>query len=83
MPEQAQILTPWTLTGGANAPQLPTDHPVLAWQDETGQPAIYLPVTPDLYAIQVTADTAVLDTIAADPTYHILWRQEIIENEPE
>jgi hypothetical protein len=75
--ERAQILTPWTITDGENTPLLPTIHTVASWVDATGQPAEFLPPTPSLYAIEVTATTAVLDTIAASSNYYILWRQEI------
>ena len=81
MSETAQILTAWTITDGANAPLLPTVYPVAAWVDVTGQPAVFLPVAPNLYAIEVTAETATLDAIAADSDYLILWREEIVLDE--
>ena len=75
---RAQVLTPWVVQDNTNQPQLPLDHPVLAWQDVTGQPAENIVPDPNTYTIEVTCDQATLDAISADAAYFVLTSEEIV-----
>lgn len=72
----AFVLTPWTGEGSdeqPNRPQLADDHPLLSWQDVTGQPAVNIRPDPNLFQIKVTCTQDTLDKIETDPTYFVLW----------
>lgn len=76
---KAHILTPWKQTGSRIAPQLEQDHPLpLGGRcvDVTGQPAANLLPSPNLFTVEVQGVSSDwLNTVAADPTYVILWSE--------
>lgn len=77
---RAAVVTPWIAADGSiygNRPQLAADYALLTWEDITGQPAENLQPPPSEYTILIECTAAVLAAIEADPTYEILWSEEI------
>ena len=72
---RARILTPWGQSGGRNVPQLALDYALQGWADVTGQPAVNLPPTPNLLTVEAVCTQAVLDAVAADARYAVLWSE--------
>jgi len=74
---KAKILGPWS--GGIS--QVFIDHyaPGLSVSDDTGQPVGNVIPNPNLKIDYVECDKATLDLIDADPTYDVLYSEEIID----
>lgn len=75
---RARILTPWSgagTTGDEFRPQLAIDYQLASWTDVTGQASGNLPPAPNLLTVEVTSTQAVLDAIALDTRYAILWSE--------
>ena len=73
---RASISTPWIGDGSSSntfSPLLPTQHQILSYTDDTGQPSSSLDPNPNMYSIVVTCTQAVLDGIEADNTYYVNW----------
>jgi len=70
----ANILTRRILDNGIYTPELVVDYGQYPMTviDITGQQADIIP-NPNLFTIQVTADSSVIDLIADDSKYFILW----------
>lgn len=79
----AAVVTPWIGDGlspeTSNRSQLASDHSVVSVRDITGQPTANLRPDPNEYTVAVVCDQATLDAIEADPTYEVLWSEEIPE----
>ena len=80
----AQIMTPWTGTGGyteeglsdSNRPLLGDEYQLVKWEDVTGQHRGELP-EPNLYVVQVVCTPEVLAAIEADDQYYVLWSEAL------
>ncbi len=74
---RVQIVTPWAVVEGSNAPQLAQDYPLPAgasWMDVTGQQSYQIPSLPDAYVVECWhVSQQWLDSVAADGRYLVLW----------
>lgn len=85
--QRAEVLTPWTEafypdpeTGEVASDRFPlvTDEYTLAkWTDITGQPAANIVPQPNLVSILVEADETVIEQIAADSHFYVLWEEYV------
>ena len=80
---EAEILTNWIgsgIDGDTHRPAIGDDYQLKSWSDVTGQPAENLPTNPNLYAVRVVCDEAVMADIQADANYQVIWSKEIKED---
>ena len=79
---QCEIITPFVGTGAKddpNRPKLGDDYTLRKWEDITGTPSASITPAPNLYAVLVECEEAVLSEIKGDNTYFVAWSQEIVE----
>lgn len=78
--KRAQVLTPWIGDGrsadSANRAAVGDAYTLERWTDVTGQPAENLQPDPNLLAVEIVCEDAVLAQIDADPDYEILWSED-------
>lgn len=79
--KRARVLTSWTGDGvtqeTATRPALLADYALESCTDVTGQPAENLQPDPNLFAVEIVCDDAVLEAIDADSTYLVLWDEDV------
>ena len=77
---QAEVLSPWTVdANGQRSIQISRDYAGLTGSDITFQPAENLVPDPNLMAVLIECEAAVLDAIEADGDYLVLWSKELSE----
>ena len=77
---RAQVVTEWVPARGPgtrNHPKVVDEYDVTGWSDQTGQPADNIPTQPNEYTIEIEAEERVVNSIARDPDYEVLWSEEI------
>lgn len=76
--KRARVLTPWSGTGSPNDPAMPAvaAYTLETWADVTAQPLEALTPEPNLCVVEIVCEDAVLEAIAADATYEVLWDEE-------
>ena len=76
----AEVMTPWIGDGtpGVNPrrPLLKDTFGLMNWRDVTGQPSADLPPDPNLYVVKIQCSEAVLDSIALDDRFLIIWSSD-------
>ena len=77
---QAEILSPWVVSAdGQRTIQLSQDYAGLTGSDITGQPAQNVVPDPNLVAVLIECEEAVLGAIEKDNVYPVVWAQELLE----
>jgi len=59
-----------------------TDDYAVTMSDTTGQTPAQIPPEPNLYAVWIEADPAVITQIQADSNYYVLWIDDGADVEP-
>lgn len=79
--QRSAIITPWIGSGTESDPFRPllADAYPLSCSDVTGQPSSEIAPDPNAYTVEVQAEASMLDEIAADTRFLILWREDIEE----
>jgi hypothetical protein len=75
----AQILTPYIGDGSDLEPYRPLvsdRYSVTAWTDVTGTPNTNIVPTVNLYVVQIVCDEPILDAIADDSDFAIIWSED-------
>jgi hypothetical protein len=78
--DRCEVLSPWIEVDGRQIAQVVVDYPAAApasWSDATGQTDPQLPPDPNGVIFYGELERQTLDALAADPTYTVLWREEI------
>ena len=79
---QCEIITPFAGDGSEdnpNRPKLGDDYALRKWEDITGTPSASITPSPNLYAVLVECEEAVLGAIEKDNVYPVVWAQELLE----
>lgn len=77
---QAEVIGPWVIDlDGQKSKKLSRDYAGLFISDVTGQPSANIVPDPNLVAVLVTCEAAVLEAIKKDNAYLIVWSEEIVE----
>ena len=76
----AEVLSPWIVdANGQRSIQVSRDYAGLTGSDVTGQPVANIVPDPNLMAVLIECEAAVLDAIEKDSNYQVLWSEEIVE----
>ena len=77
---QAEILSPWIVgADGQRSIQISRDYAGLTGSDVTGQPVANIVPDPNMMAVLIECEAAVLDDIEKDSNYLVLFAEEIVE----
>ena len=77
---QAEVLSPWMVdANGQRSIQISRDYAGLTGSDVTGQRAENIVPDPNMMAVVIECEAAVLDAIEKDSNYLVLFAEEIVE----
>ena len=77
---QAEILSPWMVdASGQRSIQISRDYAGLTGSDVTRQPVANIVPDPNMMAVLIECEAAILDDIEKDSNYLVLFAEEIVE----